>query len=167
MLVGMTLLRLLVKIKLNLDVDIPKNTVIVNKDTAYDLDEVILRGDIISDSIKTNPDLVKEAKLFKKHLKNDIIDRFTGKDTPDYNFTSKGQVNIILDIDFDKDIITVSGDSQGIYNLNDELYMDNISIDVNPVIVDSIKNNHDPIEKALFKVTEPEYYRILYFEQYT
>lgn len=156
------------QINLCLDVDIPNNAVIVNKDTEllYNLDEVILNGDIISDSIKTNPDLVKEAKIFKDYLKNEIIDRLDGKPKPNHNFTSKGQVNIVLDINFDNETITVSGDSQGIYSLQDEMWMDNITMNYNPIILDSIKSNHDPVEKALFKVTEPEYYRILYHKEY-
>ena len=156
------------QINLSLDVDIPNDAVVVDKDTEllYKLSEVILNGDIICDCIRSNPDLVKEAEIFKDYLHNEIFDRLDGKPKPNHNFTSKGQVDIVLDIDFDNETITVSGDSQGIYPLDEEMWIDDINMNYNPIILDSIKRKQDPVEKALFKVTEPEYYRILYHEEY-
>jgi len=155
------------QINLKLDVDIPNNTVTANDNLNYPLELVLLKGDVIYDSIRSNPDIVKEAEILKEYTENDVLFKLDGRPKPKHNFTSKGQVNIVLNVDFDNDLIRVSGDSQGIYATENEIWSDHSFADYNPIILDSIKNNLlDPVEKALFKVTEPEYYRILYSEEY-
>lgn len=159
------------QIKLQLDVNLPDNTITVNSKSEYHLTTVLIKGNIIYDSIRSNPDIVKEAEMLKEDAGKNKYLHVATEPTHNHVYTSKGQVNIVLDIDFDNEIITVSGDSQGIYPLEDEMWMDdrninNSNMDYNPIILDSIKSQHDPVEKALFKVTEPEYYRILYHEEY-
>lgn len=156
------------QINLQLDIDLPKNTVTANDDLKYPLDLVLLKGDAICDSIRSNPDIVKEAELLKESNTNKIIKRLDGITEPEYKFTSKGQVNIVLDVDFEDDLLKVSGDSQGIYPLDNEMWIDDMFCDYNPIIIDAIKNNQDPVEKAILKITHPDYYKILYgFGTYT
>ena len=154
-------------INLKLDVDIPNNNVTVNNNLNYELDHVLLKGNIIYDSIRSNSDIVKEAEKLKEYAKNDVNLYLDGKPKPDHKFTCKGQVNIVLDVDFNNDLIRVSGDSQGMYPTEDEMWSDHSFADYNPIILDSIKNNLlDSVEKALFKVTAPEYYELIFHEEY-
>ena len=85
----------------------------VNNNLNYELDHVLLKGNIIYDSIRSNSDIVKEAEKLKEYAKNDVNLYLDGKPKPDHKFTCKGQVNIVLDVDFNNDLIRVSGDSQG------------------------------------------------------
>ena len=70
------------------------------------------------------------------------------------------QIKLNLDIDFHNNTITVTGDSQGIYNLEEQLET------LNP-IRDAIKGNIDDVEEAFIKLQDSDLHRILFLEQYT
>jgi len=69
------------------------------------------------------------------------------------------QINLQLDINFDNNTLTVSGDSQGIYDLENELYKDN-------VLRDAVKGNTDKVEEAMLKINHCELHRIIFLEKY-
>ena len=69
------------------------------------------------------------------------------------------QIKLNLDIDFSNNTVTVSGDSQGIYNLEEECET------FNP-IRDAIVSNIDPVEEAFIKLQNTDLHRILFSEQY-
>lgn len=70
------------------------------------------------------------------------------------------QIKLDLDINFTNNTITVTGDSQGIYNLEEQLET------LNP-IRDAIKGNIDDVEEAFIKLQDSDLHRILFLEQYT
>ena len=69
------------------------------------------------------------------------------------------QIKLQLDIDFDKHTIAVNGDSRGLYDLEEELM--NCGI-----VYDAVKGNMDSVEKALLKVSDPQYHKLLYRDEY-
>lgn len=69
------------------------------------------------------------------------------------------KINLELDINYDNNTITVSGDSQGIYDLENELYKDRI-------LTDAIKGNTDDVDEAMLKINHNEIHRIIFNDKY-
>jgi hypothetical protein len=69
------------------------------------------------------------------------------------------QINLQLNINFDNNTLTVSGDSQGIYDLENALYKDD-------VLRDAVKGNTDKVEEAMLKIHNNELHRIIFLENY-
>lgn len=72
------------------------------------------------------------------------------------------QIKLTLDINWDNNTLSVSGDSQGIYDLTDILYNSALLRDA----VKSKKSQTDGVEEALLKLNNPELHRIIYAEKY-
>lgn len=69
------------------------------------------------------------------------------------------KINLEFDINYDNNTVSVSGDSQGIYDLENELYKD-------VILRDAIKGNTDDVEEAMLKINQNEYHRIIYPDKY-
>lgn len=69
------------------------------------------------------------------------------------------KINLVFDINYDNNTVSVSGDSQGIYDLENELYKD-------VILRDAIKGNTDDVEEAMLKINQNEYHRIIYSDKY-
>ncbi len=69
------------------------------------------------------------------------------------------KINLEFDINYDNNTVSVSGDSQGIYDLENELYKD-------VILRDAIKGNTDDVEEAMLKINQNEYHRIIYSDKY-
>lgn len=69
------------------------------------------------------------------------------------------KINLQFDINYDNNTVSVSGDSQGIYDLENELYKD-------VILRDAIKGNTDDVEEAMLKINQNEYHRIIYSDKY-
>lgn len=65
------------------------------------------------------------------------------------------RINITLDLDLDNDTITVSGDSNGIYPLSEEVLEGDL-------ICDAIRGNQDAVEKATLKLTNLRIHNAIY-----
>jgi len=67
------------------------------------------------------------------------------------------KINITIEVDVQNDILTVSGDSQGMYQLSDS--------DIGYIIRDAVKGNMSIEDRAIWKITNPENYGILFDNQ--
>ena len=72
------------------------------------------------------------------------------------------QIKLTLDINWDNNTLLVSGDSQGIYDLTEQLYKSALLRDA----VKSKKSQTDGVEEALLKINYPELHKIIYAEKY-
>ena len=69
------------------------------------------------------------------------------------------QIKLTLDINYDNNTLSVSGDSKGIYDLTDEIYK-------NSILIDAIKSKSEPMEEAILKINYPELHEVVYAEKY-
>lgn len=72
------------------------------------------------------------------------------------------QIKITLDINYDNNTLSVSGDSEGIYDLTDQLYKSGLLRDA----VKSKKSKTKGVEEAILKINYPELHKIIYPEKY-
>lgn len=72
------------------------------------------------------------------------------------------QIKLTLDINYDNNTLSVNGDSQGIYDLIDQLYKSALLRDA----VKSKKSKTEGVEEALLKINYPELHKIIYPEKY-
>ena len=67
------------------------------------------------------------------------------------------KINLTIEVDVENDILKVSGDSQGMYQMSDD--------SIGYVIRDAIKGNMSMEDRAIWKITDPYNYGILFDNQ--